>query len=294
MRHVRDTNCKKCGTKYAKAEYNLYQGVVTVNYTCPNCGDYSEKQEILIPSKYKKLFTFAAQLNDGFGSFVEVTVASHGSSLGFLFPNETFDTYEFYRLNYMFFYSVLYVDCGFKLGTPSPHFSVNEYSVGCGYMIFEPHVEQQLSVYEAFRMRELVNKPGATQSLTKDYIDVLNHYIHSINSRYGIMPSNSDIKRKLDYQAEQLSGKTSGCYIATCVYGSYDCPEVWTLRRFRDYSLARSFLGRSFIAAYYKTSPTLVRLWGNKSWFKSLFRALLNRLVLKLQKRGYADSPYSD
>ena len=26
----------------------------------------------------------------------------------------------------------------------------------------------------------------------------------------------------------------SGCYIATCVYGSYDCPQVQTLRRFRD------------------------------------------------------------
>ena len=27
----------------------------------------------------------------------------------------------------------------------------------------------------------------------------------------------------------------NGCYIATCVYGSYDCPQVLTLRRFRDY-----------------------------------------------------------
>lgn len=26
----------------------------------------------------------------------------------------------------------------------------------------------------------------------------------------------------------------NGCYIATCVYGSYDCPQVWILRRFRD------------------------------------------------------------
>lgn len=23
---------------------------------------------------------------------------------------------------------------------------------------------------------------------------------------------------------------SGGCYVATCVYGSYDCPEVWTLR----------------------------------------------------------------
>ena len=32
------------------------------------------------------------------------------------------------------------------------------------------------------------------------------------------------------------SGNTGGCYVATCIYGSYDCPQVWTLRRYRDYS----------------------------------------------------------
>ena len=38
-----------------------------------------------------------------------------------------------------------------------------------------------------------------------------------------------------------------GCYIATCVYGSYDCPEVWTLRRYRDYTLDLTWYGRTFI-----------------------------------------------
>lgn len=30
------------------------------------------------------------------------------------------------------------------------------------------------------------------------------------------------------------SSSNDGCYIATSVYGSYDCPEVWNLRCFRD------------------------------------------------------------
>lgn len=36
-------------------------------------------------------------------------------------------------------------------------------------------------------------------------------------------------------EAEKLmdSKEKAGCYIATCVYGSYDCPQVWILRRFR-------------------------------------------------------------
>lgn len=39
-----------------------------------------------------------------------------------------------------------------------------------------------------------------------------------------------------DYEQKRISKGTSsnkdseGCYIATAVYGSYDCPEVWTLR----------------------------------------------------------------
>ena len=37
-----------------------------------------------------------------------------------------------------------------------------------------------------------------------------------------------------------FSGSSSqGCYIATCVYGSYDCSPVWILRRFRDSFLAK-------------------------------------------------------
>ena len=46
-------------------------------------------------------------------------------------------------------------------------------------------------------------------------------------------------------------GPKGGCYVATAVYGSYDCPEVWTLRRYRDYSLAETWYGRAFIKLYY-------------------------------------------
>nr|WP_298671762.1 zinc ribbon domain-containing protein [uncultured Prevotella sp.] len=51
---------------------------------------------------------------------------------------------------------------------------------------------------------------------------------------------------------------TNACYIATAIYGSYDCPEVWTLRRFRDYSLKSTWYGRKFIKVYYVTSPKLL------------------------------------
>lgn len=86
----------------------------------------------------------------------------------------------------------------------------------------------------------------------------------------------------------------AGCYIATCVYGSYDCPEVWVLRRYRDNTLARTWFGRLFIRFYYAVSPKLVRLFGSKNWFRKLWKPQLDRKVFRLRKQGVADSPYED
>ncbi len=85
-----------------------------------------------------------------------------------------------------------------------------------------------------------------------------------------------------------------GCYVATAVYGSYDCPQVWTLRRYRDYDLAETRRGRAFIKTYYAISPTLVKWFGETEWFKKMWRGKLDSLVRKCQKKGYADTPYSD
>ncbi|MGM9606130.1 MAG: CFI-box-CTERM domain-containing protein [Oscillospiraceae bacterium] len=85
-----------------------------------------------------------------------------------------------------------------------------------------------------------------------------------------------------------------GCYVATCVYGSYDCPEVWTLRRFRDDTLAQSYLGRAFIHIYYAVSPTIVRFFGKCTWFQQYWRKKLDRLVGSLRKKGVTSTPYQD
>lgn len=90
------------------------------------------------------------------------------------------------------------------------------------------------------------------------------------------------------------ASSSGGCYVATCVYGSYDCPQVWTLRRFRDSTLAKSVGGRAFIRTYYAVSPTLVRWFGDTVWFRKLWRSPLDRLVKKLQNDGVENTPYRD
>lgn len=77
-------------------------------------------------------------------------------------------------------------------------------------------------------------------------------------------------------------------------YNHYDCPQVWTLRRFRDGTLARHSAGRAFIRAYYALSPTAVRLFGETRWFKGLWRGVLDGFVRRLNKSGVEDTPYKD
>jgi len=86
----------------------------------------------------------------------------------------------------------------------------------------------------------------------------------------------------------------SGCYVATCVYGSYDCPEVWTLRRYRDSRLSNSWFGRLFIQVYYAVSPKIVASFGNRKWFNGLCKPVINNFVQRLLRMGIDGSPYSD
>ncbi len=109
----------------------------------------------------------------------------------------------------------------------------------------------------------------------------------------GFVTYSSGKRIEREWKDDKPVGK-QGCYVATAVYGSYDCPEVWTLRRFRDFSLSGSFAGRAFIKVYYAISPTLVKLFGESGWFKSFWKSRLDKMVKWLNDKGYADTPYKD
>lgn len=91
-----------------------------------------------------------------------------------------------------------------------------------------------------------------------------------------------------------LKNLKKGCYIATCVYGSYDCPQVWTLRRYRDNTMAKTWYGRAFIRTYYAISPKLVEWLGSEKWFKDICGRILDKIISKLQSKGLESTPYND
>ncbi len=96
---------------------------------------------------------------------------------------------------------------------------------------------------------------------------------------------------ELAYEEGTQSG---GCYVATAVYGSYDCPQVWTLRRYRDYTLSETWYGRAFIRVYYTVSPIIVKRFGNTDWFKNFWKSKLDHMVSRLQSKGLESTPYDD
>lgn len=90
------------------------------------------------------------------------------------------------------------------------------------------------------------------------------------------------------------ANQKNGCYIATCVYGTYDCPQVWTLRRFRDDTLDETWHGRLFIKCYYAISPTLVQWFGETKWFRQFWKSKLDQMVSELNDKGVDNTYYHD
>ncbi|MBQ7599664.1 MAG: hypothetical protein IJU57_03215 [Clostridia bacterium] len=117
------------------------------------------------------------------------------------------------------------------------------------------------------------------------YPDPLGGHIHSSS------PGSLN-KGYVNRTQQENSGTSSGnedtrCYIATCVYGSCDAPEVMILRRFRDRKLRKSLAGRMFITLYYRISPGIVRAKGRDSSFRDVSRRILDMFTEYLQKKGY-------
>lgn len=73
--------------------------------------------------------------------------------------------------------------------------------------------------------------------------------------------------------------QSSGCFIATAVYGDYYAPEVIALRRFRDETLESSAFGRIFITAYYLVSPPIAAFLSRQRTLSTLVRVFLNVLA---------------
>ena len=139
------------------------------------------------------------------------------------------------------------------------------------------------SIKDKERMQEYIRK---VQNYEKGYAELIQKRMQKYTKE------NQNYEK--DYAPPKANGSNGGCYVATAVYGSYDCPQVWTLRRYRDYTLAETWYGRAFVRAYYAISPTLVKWFGHTEWFKKMWKGRLDRMVANLNAEGVEDTPYVD
>lgn len=147
---------------------------------------------------------------------------------------------------------------------------------------------------------------GLAESYSNMYDSDYTRALNYANQARALGDTNPELQQIIDYVQNEKSDfkpyqgsehpttSSGGCYIATSVYGSYDCPEVWVLRRYRDDFLSTSFHGRLFILIYYMVSPKVVRVFGKRKWFNRIIRKRLNRFVSNLKLQGYSDDPYYD
>ncbi len=165
-----------------------------------------------------------------------------------------------------------------------------------------------------YRMAALQNDPhaqyqlGTLLYLKKDieymhwiccaYINGNQEATYFLNDFIGSSNDPASAKKSVEWHIEQVrkngivpqeksqDSGGGGCYIATAVYGSYDAPEVMTLRRFRDDVLLKHWWGKVFVKVYYIISPPLAGKLRNMSRINSLVRNRLDIFVEELRKRG--------
>lgn len=81
-------------------------------------------------------------------------------------------------------------------------------------------------------------------------------------------------------------GKGSGCFVATACYGSYEAPEVKTLRSFRDQCLMPSPIGAALVRLYYRFSPTIADALRSRPKARRLVkRVLIDPIVMLVGSR---------
>ena len=131
-----------------------------------------------------------------------------------------------------------------------------------------------LQTLEKDAMRAIEYAPPKQKEQYEAQIQGELNYIEQVRS--GISQSGDGPSRSGN------GGGSSGCYIATAVYGSYTCDEVFALRRYRDDYLARRAWGRGFIRVYYALSPKLAAHIPQDSALAGFIRKYLDRKVEKL------------
>jgi tetratricopeptide (TPR) repeat protein len=90
---------------------------------------------------------------------------------------------------------------------------------------------------------------------------------------------------EIEISGRQIQKPSSGCFVATAVYGSYKHPDVIRLRQFRDDVLLSSKVGSMLVSLYYRYGPYLARRLRKREKLKNWVRKSLELFVDEVLSR---------
>ena len=271
--------CDKCGSNYAAVRRTepKHNGITIQYIHCAEC-----KADYTVSEKVEPDFDYQAIMDIQYDGYehekLTLTLASSNGIIGILIDE---GKYDFIPFETVYFYAKENYCWGkvalcYKRKTDD--------SVCINHVLdvtLNPVTCAQFIGQKPYQLRKEAIE-GTVPELTDDFVNLLNECLLShVDDESAISPPKQE-------------KKSSGCYIATSVYGTYDCPQVWVLRRYRDYSLAETWFGRLFIRFYYLLSPRIVKWFGKETWFNTFWHKRLDLMVSKLKAQGVKDTPYID
>jgi hypothetical protein len=121
------------------------------------------------------------------------------------------------------------------------------------------------------------------EQLDNSNVDTANQLVHAQTLHFSIFGLGAAAGAAGIIPSAGGGGGGGGCFIATAAYGSYDAPDVVTLRAFRDYCLMTNTPGRAFVRWYYRHSPAAADFIASRDNLKRLVRIALKPFVFIAQ-----------
>ena len=294
--------CQSCGTKYSveEAKKMMVSGTMNVSGTVKvDNSAFVEKylnnaRRALAKDDWEEVEKYYNLVEQNSTNNMEAVFFSSFGKAMLSLTNNNFIQRE-QKFNVLI-NSISVINDYYELSIEDKEAVLRKISSGIEKMFHTPFVCSNGLVESASNRNELTTDLLAARGSNSWNIELMNSvrsaFLIELQQIQELHKDESFIQELINQNSSKVA--SGACYIATAIYGSYDCPQVWTLRRYRDVRLASSLFGRCFIHIYYTISPILVQCLGKNDFIINNWKRILDRIVKHLNDNGVSNLPYND
>ena len=114
---------------------------------------------------------------------------------------------------------------------------------------------------------------------------IVERFVWLPNGSHEVYDSDGKKIFPLTESYSQDKKKSSGCFIATAVYGSPYANEVIVLKDFRDRWLLKYNLGKMFVKLYYLVSPPIANYISRNNSLKNITKIFIVMPLIKFANK---------